>query len=136
MLGKALAKQLNKRRKCGKEDEIEQEYEEEKTQVDSESDEEDQQIYNPLEFPMVGMEILYLTWLYKLHGLGQEFKCEICGNYSCWGCRVLRGISKNSAISMACNTSVFETPRTLTKSPTSRCFQILCCDYVLSASSA
>ena len=20
-------------------------------------------------------------WLYKLHGLGIEFKCEICGNY-------------------------------------------------------
>ncbi|MBA0558707.1 hypothetical protein Gotri_016963 [Gossypium trilobum] len=26
-------------------------------------------------------------WLYKLHGLGQEFKCEICGNYSYWGRR-------------------------------------------------
>ena len=22
-------------------------------------------------------------WLYKLHGLNQEFKCEICGNVSC-----------------------------------------------------
>ena len=26
-------------------------------------------------------------WLYKLHGLNQEFKCEICGNYSYWGRR-------------------------------------------------
>ena len=26
-------------------------------------------------------------WLYKLHGLGIEFKCEICGNYSYWGRR-------------------------------------------------
>ncbi len=24
-------------------------------------------------------------WLYKLHGLGVEYKCEICGNYSYWG---------------------------------------------------
>lgn len=26
-------------------------------------------------------------WLYKLYGLGQEFKCEICGNTSYWGRR-------------------------------------------------
>eukprot|EP01095_Lingulamoeba_sp_RSL-Kostka_P009967 TRINITY_DN3499_c0_g1_i1.p1 TRINITY_DN3499_c0_g1~~TRINITY_DN3499_c0_g1_i1.p1 ORF type:complete len:493 (+),score=176.23 TRINITY_DN3499_c0_g1_i1:25-1503(+) len=26
-------------------------------------------------------------WLYKLHGLGVEFKCEICGNTSYWGRR-------------------------------------------------
>jgi len=26
-------------------------------------------------------------WLYKLHGLGIEFKCEICGNTSYWGRR-------------------------------------------------
>jgi splicing factor 3A subunit 3 len=26
-------------------------------------------------------------WLYKLHGLGIEFKCEICGNVSYWGPR-------------------------------------------------
>lgn len=24
-------------------------------------------------------------WLYKLHGLGVEYKCEICGNHSYWG---------------------------------------------------
>jgi len=24
-------------------------------------------------------------WLYKLHGLGVEYKCEICGNTSYWG---------------------------------------------------
>ena len=84
-----------------------------------ESDDEDQQIYNPLKLPMGwdGKPIPY--WLYKLHGLGQvglfllyffrifvdsnvsslfgfvlmclitfqEFKCEICGNYSYWGRR-------------------------------------------------
>jgi splicing factor 3A subunit 3 len=26
-------------------------------------------------------------WLYKLHGLGKEFKCEICGGASYWGRR-------------------------------------------------
>jgi splicing factor 3A subunit 3 len=26
-------------------------------------------------------------WLYKLHGLGIEYKCEICGNMSYWGPR-------------------------------------------------
>mmetsp|Transcript_5720 Transcript_5720/g.6209 ORF Transcript_5720/g.6209 Transcript_5720/m.6209 type:complete len:463 (+) Transcript_5720:53-1441(+) len=26
-------------------------------------------------------------WLYKLHGLGNEYKCEICGNTSYWGRR-------------------------------------------------
>jgi splicing factor 3A subunit 3 len=26
-------------------------------------------------------------WLYKLHGLGIEYKCEICGNFSYWGRR-------------------------------------------------
>ncbi|PON96831.1 Splicing factor 3A subunit [Trema orientale] len=56
-------------------------------QPDTESDDDDQQIYNPLKLPMGwdGKPIPY--WLYKLHGLGQEFKCEICGNYSYWGRR-------------------------------------------------
>lgn len=54
---------------------------------DIESDDDEQQIYNPLKLPMGwdGKPIPY--WLYKLHGLGQEFKCEICGNYSYWGRR-------------------------------------------------
>ncbi|KAL5989342.1 hypothetical protein ACLOJK_010232 [Asimina triloba] len=68
-------------------EEMEAEREEEVVQADSESDEEEQQIYNPLKLPMGwdGKPIPY--WLYKLHGLGQEFKCEICGNHSYWGRR-------------------------------------------------
>ncbi|KAK4485339.1 hypothetical protein RD792_007976 [Penstemon davidsonii] len=68
-------------------DEIVQEREEEEVHHESESDDEDQQIYNPLKLPMGfdGKPIPY--WLYKLHGLGQEFKCEICGNQSYWGRR-------------------------------------------------
>ncbi|CAN4085745.1 unnamed protein product [Withania somnifera] len=68
-------------------EEMEAEREEDDVQAESESDEEDQQIYNPLKLPMGwdGKPIPY--WLYKLHGLGQEFKCEICGNHSYWGRR-------------------------------------------------
>ena len=35
----------------------------------------------PLKLPLGwdGKAIPY--WLYKLHGLNQEFKCEICGDY-------------------------------------------------------
>ncbi|KAK4734688.1 hypothetical protein R3W88_008949 [Solanum pinnatisectum] len=68
-------------------EEMEAEREEDDVQAESESDDEDQQIYNPLKLPMGwdGKPIPY--WLYKLHGLGQEFKCEICGNHSYWGRR-------------------------------------------------
>lgn len=38
-------------------------------------------IYNPLKLPLDwdGKPIPY--WLWKLHGLGVQFSCEICGNY-------------------------------------------------------
>jgi len=38
-------------------------------------------IYNPLKLPLAwdGKPIPF--WLYRLHGLGVEFPCEICGNY-------------------------------------------------------
>jgi len=47
----------------------------------------DQPIYNPLNLPLGwdGKPIPY--WLYKLHGLNIEYKCEICGGYSYWGPR-------------------------------------------------
>jgi splicing factor 3A subunit 3 len=53
---------------------------------DSESDN-DEKIYNPLKLPLAwdGKPIPF--WLYKLHGLGVEFKCEICGNYVYMGRR-------------------------------------------------
>jgi splicing factor 3A subunit 3 len=46
---------------------------------------EDTPIYDPLHLPIGwdGKPVPY--WLYKLHGLNQEFRCEICGNYSYWG---------------------------------------------------
>ncbi|KAG9142358.1 hypothetical protein Leryth_016850 [Lithospermum erythrorhizon] len=68
-------------------EEMEAEREEDEVQAESESDDEEGQIYNPLKLPMGfdGKPIPY--WLYKLHGLGQEFKCEICGNHSYWGRR-------------------------------------------------
>ena len=55
--------------------------------TDEDEDEMNKEIYNPLKLPMGwdGKPIPY--WLYKLHGLNVEFKCEICGNYSYWGRR-------------------------------------------------
>lgn len=68
-------------------EEMEGEREGEEANTELESDDEDGLIYNPLKLPIGwdGKPIPY--WLYKLHGLGQEFKCEICGNYSYWGRR-------------------------------------------------
>ncbi|XP_026411067.1 splicing factor SF3a60 homolog [Papaver somniferum] len=58
-------------------------------QVDIDSDdEEEQKIYNPLKLPMGWDNKPIPYWLYRLHGLGQEFKCEICGDQSYWGRRV------------------------------------------------
>jgi len=71
--------------------EIEREHEEDDdfafSDGDDEEDEMNKEIYNPLKLPMGwdGKPIPY--WLYKLHGLNVEFKCEICGNYSYWGRR-------------------------------------------------
>ena len=52
-----------------------------------EADDDDAPIYNPLNLPLGwdGKPIPY--WLYKLHGLGVEYKCEICGDQSYWGRR-------------------------------------------------
>ncbi|KAA8905838.1 hypothetical protein FN846DRAFT_730772 [Sphaerosporella brunnea] len=53
---------------------------------DDEADD-DSKIYNPLKLPLAwdGKPIPY--WLYKLHGLGVEFPCEICGNFVYMGRR-------------------------------------------------
>ncbi|KAL4911930.1 hypothetical protein BDW62DRAFT_195835 [Aspergillus aurantiobrunneus] len=50
-------------------------------------DEGEDRIYNPLKLPLAwdGKPIPY--WLYKLHGLGVEYPCEICGNYVYMGRR-------------------------------------------------
>ncbi|MEW5300909.1 MAG: hypothetical protein WDW36_003802 [Sanguina aurantia] len=55
--------------------------------MDADSDDENAFIYNPLKLPLGfdGKPIPY--WLYKLHGLNHEFKCEICGNFSYMGRR-------------------------------------------------
>jgi splicing factor 3A subunit 3 len=52
---------------------------------DDDDDDDDKPSYNPLNLPLGfdGKPIPY--WLYKLHGLGVEFKCEICGNFSYFG---------------------------------------------------
>lgn len=54
---------------------------------DSGGSDDDEKIYNPLKLPLAwdGKPIPY--WLYKLHGLGVEFPCEICGNFVYMGRR-------------------------------------------------
>ncbi|KAI9744194.1 MAG: hypothetical protein M1818_002346 [Claussenomyces sp. TS43310] len=46
-----------------------------------------EKIYNPLKLPLAwdGKPIPF--WLYKLHGLGVEFPCEVCGNFVYMGRR-------------------------------------------------
>lgn len=50
-------------------------------------DDDDAPVYNPLNLPLGwdGKPIPF--WMYKLHGLGVEYKCQICGNQSYWGRR-------------------------------------------------
>lgn len=49
--------------------------------VDAAEEEEEERIYNPLKLPLGwdGKPIPY--WLYKLHGLGVEYRCEICSDH-------------------------------------------------------
>jgi splicing factor 3A subunit 3 len=51
------------------------------------SDSDDDGLYNPLKLPLGydGKPIPF--WLWKLNGLGIEYKCEICGNYTYMGRR-------------------------------------------------
>lgn len=52
----------------------------------NESDGEDK-IYNPLKLPLAWDGKPIPVWLYRLHGLGVEFPCEICGNFVYMGRR-------------------------------------------------
>ena len=54
---------------------------------DDEEADGDEKVYNPLKLPLAwdGKPIPF--WLYKLHGLGVELACEICGNYVYMGRR-------------------------------------------------
>lgn len=54
-----------------------------------EEDEDEERIYNPLKLPLGwdGKPIPY--WLYKLHGLGVEYRCEICSDHVYMGRLVL-----------------------------------------------
>ncbi|CCX09206.1 hypothetical protein FPQ18DRAFT_378097 [Pyronema domesticum] len=56
-------------------------------EASDEEKDDDSKIYNPLKLPLAwdGKPIPY--WLYKLHGLGVEFPCEICGNFVYMGRR-------------------------------------------------
>jgi len=59
----------------------------EDSKVDSDSSSEEEVKMEKANYPVGwdGQPIPF--WLYKLHGLGIEYKCEICGNMSYWGPR-------------------------------------------------
>jgi splicing factor 3A subunit 3 len=70
--------------------ELEQLYSEQPEAGEKEEDDDSEgedKIYNPLKLPLAwdGKPIPF--WLYKLHGLGVEFPCEICGNFVYMGRR-------------------------------------------------
>lgn len=52
---------------------------------DDKIDEDDEQFFNPKGLPLGWDGKPIPIWLYKLHGLSVEYKCEICGNKSYWG---------------------------------------------------
>ncbi|KAF3933050.1 hypothetical protein ABW20_dc0107251 [Dactylellina cionopaga] len=54
---------------------------------DDDDDDDEDKIYNPLKLPLAwdGKPIPF--WLYKLHGLGVEYTCEVCGNFVYMGRR-------------------------------------------------
>jgi len=54
---------------------------------EGEDGDDDDKVYNPLKLPLAwdGKPIPF--WLYKLHGLGVEFTCEVCGNFVYMGRR-------------------------------------------------
>ena len=52
---------------------------------DSDDNDEDKIAYNPKNLPIGWDGKTFPYWLYKIHGLGEEFKCEICGGASYWG---------------------------------------------------
>ncbi|KAI8909627.1 hypothetical protein EDD86DRAFT_226161 [Gorgonomyces haynaldii] len=58
-----------------------EEVEQEPVEVDVSDEEGDEKLYNPLKLPIGwdGKPIPY--WLFKLHGLGIQHPCEICGGY-------------------------------------------------------
>jgi len=55
------------------------------TNAAPEEEEEEEKIYNPLKLPLGwdGKPIPY--WLYKLHGLGVAYRCEICSDHQYMG---------------------------------------------------
>lgn len=125
--------------------EREQEVEEamEETNVVAEEapeEEDDGRIYNPLKLPLGwdGKPVPY--WLYKLHGLGVEYKCEICSDYVYMGRSVFANrlsigplahsvfrltgklsivISRNQDTPLACELSDCQTRSIFMKSPKS-----------------
>lgn len=78
---RANTKEYVERKQVATDRERDLEQEAEEIEIDMSDSDDEEKIYNPLKLPLGwdGKPIPY--WLYKLHGLGVEYPCEICGNY-------------------------------------------------------
>ncbi|XP_074316731.1 splicing factor SF3a60 homolog [Silene latifolia] len=79
---------VNRQGMSSNERKLEDEYYEDSSRDDEGGEEEEEEaVSNPLKLPLGfdGKPIPY--WLYKLHGLGQKFNCEICGDHTYCGRR-------------------------------------------------
>jgi len=89
LLGDVIASTQNQVRKKLSRNPNERNYDMEAEAVEESSsdDEEEKQNMNKKNLPIGADGKPIPLWLYKLHGLGIEFKCEICGGASYWGRR-------------------------------------------------
>lgn len=73
------------------------------TAPEGEEEEEEERIYNPLKLPLGwdGKPIPY--WLYKLHGLGVEYRCEICSDHVYMGRSVLINLPLSRLMQVSCS---------------------------------
>jgi splicing factor 3A subunit 3 len=100
-----------------------------------EDEDEEEYVYNPLKLPLGwdGKPIPY--WLYKLHGLNQEFKCEICGNYRCASkvcCVCYWGGSLEAQQHVASSNNFADSDKALFLTYLVLSFDVLCCAVLCS----
>ncbi len=76
----------------------------------AEEEEEEERIYNPLKLPLGwdGKPIPY--WLYKLHGLGVEYRCEICSDHVYMG---RKNFERHFQVCILCSVSLMNSAEDL-----------------------
>jgi len=108
------------RKQARTEDERMDDEEDEEFVEEEEEEEEDDIIYNPKNLPLGwdGKPIPY--WLYKLHGLNIDYKCQIVATRLTEGRKPSNGTLANGDTLTACAVSEFQTLPTSRTSPRSK----------------